>query len=561
MNNKVLRKRSLLARVLVLFWTLLHVSVSGYADDSSVGMAAGGTKRAPTVTETTATDGLRRSDTPLSPRSRPSSTNWREPFERFHSSRILWTYDGPAIIADSRDKGISVQCAVDFWVPESHPRKEEMVCTNRHGEYGGNKSDAKQRRGVLRRPDINSNAWREYQLKRVQDLVDSGCRSFQQDNPWLNYQLVRTGGCYTDESMDQFRDYLRRTFSREQLAELGVDNIETFNYRVTNLASLRPHFLEFQKNATSRYHDWLHTEARRHVQTKHSGQSITFSGNLLPHQLRDGVSSWLFPHFNFLASEANGTRGTMVQLLQDLSKWAAKFPLPSAVTFPTNDVWLNQRAIATAYALGLVPIAPWDVYVSAQAPRYYGNPDEYASLFRMVRANPRAFDEYTSGQDGLGAVGSATLAQGYVADVRPEVGTGTIIIRIRGFEASEIRNLETLRIGGRKYKVTRASNSNELRLEPGTTAAVGEGIFIIDTPSSFLISTRKNVRDPKKNAIHVVSWSDTQARFLVLRKDDFPSPPSLAITPEAPKPRVVSPQAVGNYYIYSLEDTVWTVLY
>ena len=111
------------------------------------------------------------------------------------------------------------------------------------------------------------------------------------------------------------------------LAELGIRNIDSFDYRVTQSPGLRKHFLEFQKQATQQYHDWLHAEARRYAQARYPGQSITFSGNLLIQQLRNGASSWLFPYFDFLLSEAHGDRNSMVPLLRELSGWMSKLPL------------------------------------------------------------------------------------------------------------------------------------------------------------------------------------------------------------------------------------------
>ncbi|MDP5240428.1 hypothetical protein Q9Q94_12870 [Uliginosibacterium sp. 31-16] len=74
-----------------------------------------------------------------------------------------------------------------------------------------------------------------------------------------------------------------------------------------------------------------------------------------------------------------------------------------------QDVAATRRQIAGFYALGALPLVPWDVYMpdligpdkqrTAQ-PRYFGRAEDYADLYRFVRANPDLFDR----REGLASV-------------------------------------------------------------------------------------------------------------------------------------------------------------
>jgi hypothetical protein len=371
---------------------------------------------------------LSRSDRPFSPRTRDSATKWQEPFDAFLSNRILWTYAGPAIIPEASSKSVPVQCSVEFWVPESQPDKEQMICTNPRGGYGGFKSDSAQTAGGLRRPDVNSPAWRAYQLKSVQRLISAGCTSFQQDVPLLNVQMLKAGGCHSDGSISGFREYLRRKLSAAELASLGVVAIDTFDYRNSSSAALKNLYEEFQKESTGQYHGWLHKEAQNLAKRK-----VVFSGNVPPEQLRGDAALWLKPHFDFLLSELRATPAEMPERLREMVRLSEPFGRTSAVTFVSGDVMLNQRAIASAYALGLVPVAPWDVYIAPGAPRFFGNAADFAPLFRMVRDNAALFDDFESRGDWYGEYGPVTpdAPSGYLITIRENARkTGHKVVHI-----------------------------------------------------------------------------------------------------------------------------------
>lgn len=506
---------------------------------------------------------LKRSDTPLSPRS--YRTDWEKAYKGFSSNRILWTYAGAQFVKTAGPKGVAVQCTVPFWVPETHADKEKMVCTNAKGGYGGSPSDADQGSG-LRRPDINSAAWRTYQLGEVKKLIDAGCTSFQQDNPALNTTLVATGGCYADESVAGFRAYIAAKYPTPKWQTLGIKDITTFDYRKETSTKLKKEFEAFQQKSVEDYHDWLHKEAIAYAATK-GIKTITFSGNITNGQLP--THKWILPHFDFLISELYAEKPKAVSELRTMAKNMQATGKVNAITLADDDTWLNQRVAASAYALGLTAIAPWDVYLDAGEPRFYGSTSDFANIFSLVSKNTSAFDDYVSGTDEYGSYTSVIPSQGYVDKIDtttyPE---RTTVYWTRRGDFKTIATGKTVYIDSVQYATTVNSIVGMLYLPKNSPVSVGDPVYISGAPAEYLISVRKNVNDASKKAVHMVSWrlptstspTGTVVLYLHLKKSDFPTPPTKLMTSSDPVGKAITPVTLGDYYIYPVGNVFWAVL-
>jgi len=531
---------------------------SGSADSGSA--VSGPADSGPAVSRPVVSGVLKRSDTPLSPRF--YRADWYETFSSFHSNRVVWTYAGPALIPEATQRGIAVQCTVPYWVPQDHPQKERMVCIDPQGNYAGPPSDALQGASPNRRPDFNSEEWRAYLLAELKTLVDQGCTSFQQDGPAGNALLVAYGGCYSDGSVVAFRDYLRPRYSAAELAALGVGAVDTFNYRTQNLPALQSVFAQFQKEATAQYHRWLHDAVRAYARSRSPALVLPFSANLTIGQLRGGASSWLAPYFDFLISEVHGDRDSTPDALRLMRAEMGMVPGVGAVTLARADGWLHQRTIASAYALGLAALAPWDVYVSAGAPRFFGEPADFAPLFALVRSNPLIFDDYDSESDHYGSYDAALPSQGYVESVDvasyPE---RTTVLWSRRSAFAELRQGQKLYVGNAQQTITVDTHVGSIYLPAGVSVAPGDPVFLSEGRGRYLVTVRRHLREPQKKAVHLVSWLEpTVATDLHLRRSDFPVPPRTIITALDPEPRVIAPRELGSYYIYSLGNVAWAIL-
>lgn len=347
--------------------------------------------------DVSSTASLKRGDVIISPRFYRSS--WSEVAEAFGATRVGWTYGGTRLVSEAIVRGIPVQCAVPYWPPPTDPNWSKMICLTSKGKPADNFFHT----ATVIYPDVNSTAWRTHVLGEMKTLVDAGCTSFQQDEPTLNlYMAVHSDGCYSEESVNGFREYLRSTYSKKRLKALGVTDIKNFDYRVTHLKSLEPMFVEYQRQSVSAYHTWLHDAIESYALTRGAG-TVTWSGNI-PVNTGDTDNSWVFPSFDYLMSEIPKTGS--VSLIDKLRQFSSitnrEFKSPSAVTFPFSDIATNKHAIASAYALGLLPIIPWDVYTGPKTPRFFGSTADFDNLYELVRNHPEVFNNYTNVVDYYG---------------------------------------------------------------------------------------------------------------------------------------------------------------
>lgn len=91
-----------------------------------------------------------------------------------------------------------------------------------------------------------------------------------------------------------------------------------------------------------------------------------------------------------------------------------------------HDTDATRRQIATFYALGALPLVPWDVYMPdvigpdkqrQPQPRYFGQPADYADLYQLVRSQPGLFDQ----RQGIEAV--------------------LLVCQVENFKAAEVLNI------------------------------------------------------------------------------------------------------------------------
>src|SRR5262249_43397391 len=144
------------------------------------------------------------------------------------------------------------------------------------------------------------------------------------------------------------------------------------------------------------YHRWLNAELRTYVAKIDPTTKPTFSANITNRGMP--TRAWLLGEFDYLTSEIYASRATTVGVLQNFATSVRNMRTRSAVTFASAGLGLTQRSTASAYALGLVPIVPWDVYISTTAPRFFGAPESFAGIYGLVRETRTLFDNYVQDQ-------------------------------------------------------------------------------------------------------------------------------------------------------------------
>jgi hypothetical protein len=250
-------------------------------------------------------------------------------------------------------------------------------------------------------------------LEYLESCLDAGAQVMQRDEPGGNLRAVDWGGCFCEHCMGAFREYLAASATADQLAAMGIDSLERFDYRA-HLAGLdapvgddfrrydggdlKRRFIEFQEEATLRFHQRV-----RRVLNERVGRPVPFSCNngcrrWTPIEL---LFDWCFGELSFSHARPDFIHNAM--------RKATELQRRQVITMPKKrdrenlDDWcrLTRQTIAMAYACGGHCMVPWDVYMPGDAPRYFGTPEQYADLFGFIRANSK----YLDGYEYVGGVG------------------------------------------------------------------------------------------------------------------------------------------------------------
>lgn len=314
----------------------------------------------------------------------------------FHATRFVWVYTlDAAFAAEVKRRGYGLQAAINSLVPDFPAETRER---GRILDLNGNRVAAPWMRGWNGYWGcVNSPEWRASYLAYAKKCLDIGADCLQMDDPPCNFAAVAWGGCFCEDCMAGFRDFLKANATAQTLKTAGVEDVTTFNYRAFLKQRkapvgdafarwddpLKKHFAEFQRESVAAFYAWVRPEM-----DKHAGRRVPISSN-------NYDARWSFPYdlFDFGMAELpakSATPATLCQKLQD----AHRRGKAQVFTFVSEDKALTRKVIATCYACGGHLIVPWDVYMGSNAPRYYGKPEDYADLYRFVRDNAALFDGY-----------------------------------------------------------------------------------------------------------------------------------------------------------------------
>lgn len=472
---------------------------------------------------------LNRSDVLLSPRFYRSE--WKRAFDAFHANRIVWTYAGKRYLEEAAGLDIEIQCALPYFVPDSEQAINEMACLDGRGVpidivfFDPKTSGGSEQSRVV--PDVTRPAWQAYILREAKRLISAGCLSFQQDNAWQNATHVGRGGCRPPNAEVSFR-----RFAKEN----------------TGVKGRKPSYGEFQRSEVAKYHAWLHNEMRAFAGATIPRRGLSFSANVSSNQL--SRSRWIIPSFDFLISEIYGTRSSMLQSIRDVAAVAQQLEGPSAVTFASADTWLNQRAIATSYALGLVPLVPWDVFLGTQQSRYYGDPDDFARLFKFVRKNSKLFDRSIGISSNYNDYNESVPFEGLTTKVSRSRNADHIEVDWTGGDMRKvIKKGEAVRVGNAAHVVVAESANGKLYLAPSAKIAIGERIVF--GSMDILVVRAKEQVGQSKSVIHLVNWGNDRVLWLDVPISDS-EPPQQMMIPGDTQPRHIKPFRVGATWRYKL---------
>ncbi len=366
--------------------------------------------------------GLRASEIPirgLAPRVRgpkePHDT--LEAIRGFHATRLEWIYGlTPEFVAKVRAMNVSVSGTLSTATSDGLSAiRPDWKSYFQIQDLDQNPTTAPWMRtwdGVWF--DVCHPEVREGTLKHAKRLVDMGVNDLQRDDGAGNLAAVRWGAPFGERSMQGFRAYLKKRLEPKKLAELGIKNVDTFDYRQHLKAAgapvgdafnayaggeLKSLFRDFQEQVMLDFYAWLRKElsahAGRHVPLSFNNSGAEFDAI---HQMAD----WWIGELSATHATPEYLHGLAARVRAEKRAQTLTMPLRPAAEVTADWRLLIRQSMATIYAVGMLMEMPWDTYLPlASAPRYFGSPGDYADLSGFIRANSRFFDGYAA----AGAVG------------------------------------------------------------------------------------------------------------------------------------------------------------
>ncbi len=238
--------------------------------------------------------------------------------------------------------------------------------------------------------------------------IDAGADSLQTDDAGLEAASVPWGGDFEATTLRGFGAYLKEHVPAATLAEWGITDTAGFDYReylkrrwqIADNAALKARLREIP--TTPVWKAYLRDGVRRHyaglrrLLDTYAGRRTPLSMNAYdPQPQADGL--FLADFCDYVLAET-----PTADFARDALRCATVRALGIgyvASPFPRTVAETRMKA-AGFYALGALPLAPWDIYMGSDAtsikPRFFGKPEEYADLYRFVRAHADLFDGHES---------------------------------------------------------------------------------------------------------------------------------------------------------------------
>jgi len=248
---------------------------------------------------------------------------------------------------------------------------------------------------------VNSPSAVEYRDAWLKDLIALGVDSIQFDDWSFNRHATEWGGCFCSFCMEKFAEYLDRHLSTDDRQRHGITPQSRFNYReflntqygVENNEDylrrraelpLQKEFVQFQREATRNYFTRLIDTAPRF---RGSRLPLSINANLAPRQFAE---NFILDKVDYLLGETPASHDRYLELVWML-KLADALRLVQVVSpFPSSEIKVKEvrGVLACVYALGHVPLIPWDVWPGPEKKeRWFGTPEEYGELFEFVRSS------------------------------------------------------------------------------------------------------------------------------------------------------------------------------
>ncbi len=272
----------------------------------------------------------------------------------------------------------------------------------------------------------NHPRYRAYLRHQVYMFCEVGVDGIMVDDGGGTFFVRNRGGCFCRYCMAGFRQYLKAECTAEELAQLGIRNIDTFDYRqfLADRANNNKEYMALQRQhkipLSREFQDFLLQsdvslfDSLQKMSCNLSGRhipmgwdNVDFGGARAPY-----YPSWdvFFPEINYQRFAVDG-RGSddvlppgivMLNKLSDaLGKWYTPTPAPRSwgSIMEGNRTGLLQQWIALTHANGgslRYPRKGW--IFSETTPWYYPPKQAFEPLYDFVRKHRELFDDYEAFQ-------------------------------------------------------------------------------------------------------------------------------------------------------------------
>lgn len=332
------------------------------------------------------------------------------------ANKLLWVYGGDAkFMQQVKEAGIDTyQTTVNSLIEGQAPSDAFML------DYDGKRIVPPWMvwnppgEGCANRP-----LYLQYVVDQVNKAVDSGANMVQFDDWALNYGANNySSSCFCADCMRNFNNYLRLMIAPNDLKQLDIYDIDTFNYR-KYLAShyaiksskeyittrdnilLSKYYYDFQRYSVAKFFAKLRSEI-----DSHNGRHIPISINYEFFSKPLQKDNFAINNVDFALGETEdmslASLSLSSKIAEALGKWQVFSPVPLKNVPYALTVAPLRRSIANSYALGQLMLVPWDIYMGnypdrkTQRPRYYGAPSDYGDVYKFISNNKRLFNGYAT---------------------------------------------------------------------------------------------------------------------------------------------------------------------
>ncbi|MFM8413907.1 MAG: LamG-like jellyroll fold domain-containing protein, partial [Planctomycetota bacterium] len=348
----------------------------------------------------------------------PFSTRWERPnalatMQSFHATDCLWVYGTKSdLVRAVQAAGIRYQGTLNGVQGTEKASPDLSIAgdtTGRHETFDGQKNVPPWM--VTFKPPhytgcCNQPAFRELFFAAAKQQVQIGVDMLHVDDSAMNASWVKHAAvCFCAACRAGFRDYLHRVRTPAELAALGVDSLDDFDYRqhleahgVPDAATYRkkfsalpltPDFSAFQLESTRAFY----RDLRAVLDAASPQKRIALSVNeLVPFAAADAriLHADLVDFYH--GEVYDRAFATSLAGNKSAEAFGMQFVSTPVLLGPADGL----RTLALAYATGQLQLVPWDIFMGSDAagslPRHFGTRADFGAAYDLIHDHPELFD-------------------------------------------------------------------------------------------------------------------------------------------------------------------------